>query len=270
MRVAWNKTFITVTGLTLLGYAWGVRYITASDLDTSPLPSNARITSALATSDAPVARLAAFYDDDDYVTARITTQQAMDAALQARPGVVTEVDLESEYGRPVYEIRITASDGRRYEVDVDSDTAQVLQVIYKGGGTPRTTAQQAVDAALLAQPGVATELELGKEYNRPVYEVNVTANDGRRYEVMVDGDTAQVLLALPKIGLERIIFARVTLSQAMDAALRAQAGTVTRADLDSDHGRPVYEVSITASTGWKYEVNVDGNTAQILRVKLDD
>jgi len=199
MRIAWEKTLITITGLTLAGCIWGVSHTLGSDWDTSPARSNAHITPALAMTDAPTVRFAAYFDDegegDQPVTAKITAQQAADAALKVQPGAVTEVELESENGRPVYEVKITANDGKQYKVQVDGDTAQVLVVIGNGGSvTAKITFQQAMDAALKVRPGTMTKTELESENGKAVYDVEIAGSDGKKYTVKVDGDTGNVLL----------------------------------------------------------------------------
>lgn len=65
-------------------------------------------------------------DEAPKVKADITPQAAQAAALKARPGKVGEVELESEQGKAVYSIDITAADGQKYEVTVDGHDGRVL------------------------------------------------------------------------------------------------------------------------------------------------
>ncbi len=60
--------------------------------------------------------------------AKITEAQAKAAALKAKPGKVTEVELEKEGGIVVYGIDITAEDGKMFDVVVDANTGKVLKV----------------------------------------------------------------------------------------------------------------------------------------------
>ena len=60
--------------------------------------------------------------------AKITEEQAKAAALAAKPGKVTEVELEKEDGVVVYGIDITAEDGKMFDVTVDANTGKVLKV----------------------------------------------------------------------------------------------------------------------------------------------
>ncbi len=60
--------------------------------------------------------------------AKITEAQAKEAALKAKPGKVTEVELEKEDGVVVYSVDITATDGKMFDVAVNANTGKVLKV----------------------------------------------------------------------------------------------------------------------------------------------
>jgi uncharacterized membrane protein YkoI len=61
-------------------------------------------------------------------TAKVTMEQAIDAALKARPGKITDKELEREAGgsglRYSFDVR---SKGVTYEVGVDAQTGAVLE-----------------------------------------------------------------------------------------------------------------------------------------------
>lgn len=64
-------------------------------------------------------------------------------------------------------------------------------------------------------------------------------------------------------------YRRISLEQAIAIALQRVPGNVVKAELDNDDGHLVYEIDIRTANGAKYEVKVDANTGQIIRVKLD-
>ena len=67
------------------------------------------------------------YDGDKLAKkASVTIDQAQAIALKARPGVVTDRELEKEDGGLRYSFDIT-SDGVTYEVGVDARTGAVLE-----------------------------------------------------------------------------------------------------------------------------------------------
>ncbi len=59
--------------------------------------------------------------------------------------------------------------------------------------TASITPAQATTAALAAQPGAAGKTELEDEDGKSVYGVEVTAADGKKYDVKVDGTSGKVL-----------------------------------------------------------------------------
>ncbi len=65
--------------------------------------------------------------------ARIDRSAAEKAALDAFPGEVHEVELESESGFVVYEVEVAGNDGTLHEVVVDAGNGKVLAQETEGG-----------------------------------------------------------------------------------------------------------------------------------------
>ncbi len=67
-------------------------------------------------------------------SAAITLAQAEATALKARPGKVTDKELEKEKGGSGlrYSFDITGTDGKPYEVGVDARTGEVLENAAEG------------------------------------------------------------------------------------------------------------------------------------------
>ena len=63
---------------------------------------------------------------------------------------------------------------------------------------------------------------------------------------------------------------RITAAQATAAALAAQPGTAGKAELEDEDGKSVYGVEVTAANGTKYDVKVDANTGNVLKVEADE
>ena len=66
-------------------------------------------------------------DHDAVPTSNFTFDQAAAIALEAQPGTVYEVELETEDGRSVFEVELMAEAGE-YEVTIDAMTGEVLEV----------------------------------------------------------------------------------------------------------------------------------------------
>lgn len=235
--------------------------------------------------------------------ARITPAAARAVALRAKPGTVTSVVLESEGGRAVYSVRVTARNGQKFDVKVDGVSGRVLSTEADDGEqndgaddgetnddnvtvTARITPAAARATALRAKPGTVTKIELESENGQPVYAVDITASGGQKFDVKVHGNTGRVLRIEADNDTEAndsdndgesnddndapAPAPRITLGAARATALRAYPGTLTGSELENEDGRAVYGIHITASNGRKLDVKVDGTTGRILRAEPDD
>lgn len=59
---------------------------------------------------------------------RITIHEAMEIANQQVPGEIVKVELEREHGMLIYEVEIVTQQGVKYEVEINVDTGEVLNV----------------------------------------------------------------------------------------------------------------------------------------------
>ncbi|EDK34855.1 Hypothetical protein CKL_2843 [Clostridium kluyveri DSM 555] len=59
---------------------------------------------------------------------RINTETAIQNALQRVPGQVLRVEMDVEDGLLVYEIHIRTTNGMVYEVTIDANTGEILEV----------------------------------------------------------------------------------------------------------------------------------------------
>jgi len=139
--------------------------------------------------------------------AKITQDEAINAALEKVPGTAGEVELEDEKGTIVYEIELVSTDGTEHEVEVDAQTGEVLKVEAdddeneeedsqnqdKLAKQAKITEDEAINAALEKVPGTVNEIELEVENGTVVYEIKVLSTDGTEQEVIVDAQTGEVL-----------------------------------------------------------------------------
>lgn len=59
---------------------------------------------------------------------RITIEEAMSIALQQVPGEVVKVEKDTKAGRPIYEVDILTTQGIKYEVEIDINTGEVIDI----------------------------------------------------------------------------------------------------------------------------------------------
>ncbi|MFI5802154.1 PepSY domain-containing protein [Streptomyces sp. NPDC051561] len=122
-------------------------------------------------------------------------------------------------------------------------------------------ANKAIDAALAAVPGTVTGVDLEDDGHE--WDVDVYGKDKKWHDVTVDAAGAKVVnqhLDDDNDGRDRNApqGAPVTVQQAMDAALKAQPGKVTEADLEN--GR--WEIEVAGADGRAHDVNVDAKSAK--------
>ncbi len=133
------------------------------------------------------------------------------------------------------------------------------------------TVLDAAAAALKAAPGKIDEIEL----DDGVWEVEIVADNGRWRDLKVDAGSGKVLsdraddddddddaAALRK--------AKLTASDAAEAALKAAPGTVTAVEFDEDDGRLVWEVEVKGEDGNERELEVNASSGKVAFDDDDD
>lgn len=76
-------------------------------------------------------------------------------------------------------------------------------------------------------------------------------------------------IALPNQGEQRARYAgmaKISLQQAIDAALSRQSGKLVKAELQNEDGFLVYNVEVVTPDNKRYEVKVDAGNGSVLRV----
>lgn len=180
---------------------------------------------------------------------------AVTAAVLVGGGTVTAVAFADGNGRSSHEISHGNSRG--------SSHGEV-----RGSNASGVGVKDAVAAAVKAVPGTVTEARLDDRNGRNVWQLDVYGSDRVRYDVTVDADTAKVLgrHTSDDRGRRTPPSAPVTLSAAVDAALRSAPGTVTSIELDDAdrNGRALHwEVDVRDANGMHHELNVDARTARV-------
>ena len=67
-------------------------------------------------------------DDDDVGEFAVTLEQATSIAMEQVPGTVLGAEVESEDGTTVWEVEIRDADGVIFEVELDANSGEVLEV----------------------------------------------------------------------------------------------------------------------------------------------
>ena len=117
-----------------------------------------------------------------------------------------------------------------------------------------------IDAIIAAEKkvgGKAIEAELGDESNSVQFEIEIL-KDGKTHEVIVDGITGKVLVAL-------FSQAKIPLIDAIKAAEKKVGGKAIEAELVDESNSVQFEIEILKD-GKTHEVIVDGITGKVLKV----
>ncbi len=123
------------------------------------------------------------------------------AGVSASDATFTQVELEWEDGRQVYEVEFYTTDGKEYDYELDAKTGAVIAFDYDAESyTPpsgeRITQAKAQEIALSKVPGAAAshivKLELDYDDGVAVYEVEIIYN-GMEYEMEINASTGAVI-----------------------------------------------------------------------------
>ncbi|MGW0786759.1 PepSY domain-containing protein [Streptomyces sp. NPDC002911] len=140
-------------------------------------------------------------------TERLTVDEAVGAALKAVPGTVTEAGLDDDdddRDRAVWELDVYGSDKVWHDVSVDARNGTVLSDREDDDNDDRdqhasrsaaVSLDAAVKAALAAQPGTVTSVDLDDDDDRRGalrWDVDVAGKDGKQHELHVDAKSGKV------------------------------------------------------------------------------
>lgn len=138
----------------------------------------------------------------------------------------------------------------------------------------RLSLSQAIDAAEKTVPGRAFEAQLDIDDGSPHFEVDVISTQGEHVEVHVNAGTGAAQQHKNKGSAsskdkKRLDASKITLKQALDAALKHTPGTAVDAELGNDWGRTVISVDVLTSAGQRMEIKVNPENGQVLSSKAD-
>lgn len=138
-------------------------------------------------------------------------------------------------------------------------------------------------------PGKVTELELEKDSNKAIYEVEITGKS-KKYDLKLDGASGEVVHLSEKALSDQTDEksddddendkesnkatekpakkAAFDMAKAEKIALKEFDGTVTSTDLDEDDGHLIYEVEV--HNGKKEaEIEIDAYTEEVIAVSIE-
>lgn len=180
--------------------------------------------------------------------------------------------------------------------------------VYHSSASPTETSLSSdeVHETVKAQyPGEIISITSDKEFNKVVFDVEIE-NEGRAYNLKLDGNTGEILTLKEKTNSKKLTIAEkeknadeqnkseqsdsepndnkntesknkekvqnektaISIKEAEEIALSQFPGTITQLELDEDDGRLIYEVEIENGED-EAEVEIDAYTGEILVVSID-
>jgi len=171
-------------------------------------------------------------------------------------------------------------------VGVLAGAAGIASAVTGDGGSdpaPALSRADAEAAAVEEVPGSVVGAETDDEDGRAVWSIEVDGTDGSRHEVEIDGDGAVVGRDTDDDGPgdddgtddevsdpALVEAAEVSQDEAEQTALGEAPGTVSRAHIEREDGRVVWDVEIDGEDGRRADVQVDAATGEVVELDLDD
>lgn len=136
----------------------------------------------------------------------------------------------------------------------------------------RVPMARAIDTAEAAVGARALAAELEFDEGAPRYEIALVTPPGGLIKVYVDAFSGTVQRMLDKgraarKDRHRLETSKITLQQAIDAALRHTPGTAVDADFDNDWGCTVIVVEVITPAAARKEIKLDAGNGALLSTK---
>ncbi|MCD7947146.1 MAG: PepSY domain-containing protein [Oscillospiraceae bacterium] len=229
----------------------------------------------------------------------LTAEQAATAAitnagLTEAKVTIAEIELYNTQGVSRYGV-VFLTDTTRYKYEIDANTGAVLAqytnaISYRSTDTATyLTMEQALsyaltDAGLTRGAVTVTDVSLDSENGVRVYDLEFLS-DTAKYDYEINAVTGAVVKKEVKTiqtattgtttGTTTTTGTLITADEAKEIALNhagVAASNVTKikAELDRDDGMTIYDVEFKASTGLKYEYEINAATGSIVSFEIDD
>lgn len=176
----------------------------------------------------------------------LTTDEIRDMVLNQYPGEITEIELDKELNKVVYEVEVI-SNGKEYDLKLDGNSGEVLKLKEK---TVYTKENQSDDR----------KNDSTKEKETPNVSVKEkSTNDGKNQTEQKQNENKQ------NNQQENTV---INEEKAIEIAKSEFPGTLVSMELDRDDGRLIYEIEIVNGNE-EAEIEIDAYTGEILVLDID-
>lgn len=172
----------------------------------------------------------------------LSTDDISQMVLDQYPGTITEIELETDFNKAVYEVEVV-SDGKEYELKLDGNTGEVLKLKEKSYVNKENEK-------------IVLEDHEDEKANDHSSETEKAERENHQSELKTDQDNSSNKKTV------------ITSKRAVEIAQDSFAGRVTELELDKDDGRLIYEVDLRSSNE-EAEIEIDAYTGEVLVIEIE-
>ncbi|MDY0410441.1 PepSY domain-containing protein [Virgibacillus soli] len=195
---------------------------------------------------------------------------------QQYPGELTEIELEKDYNRVVYEVELEGN-GKKYSIKLDGNTGEVLKMKEKQISQKTPVQQVEIEEhedtqdTQIAQNNDSTNTksnQSNKEVKKEKSEENSNHHENKsddKEKHKSNHKEKHKSKEKKKVDKKAVI----SVAEATEIALKEFPGYVTEVELDEDDGRLIYEIEIKSGDK-EAEFEIDAITGKILVIDIDD
>ena len=202
---------------------------------------------------ATVFGLGIYQSDASQQDPKLSTEDVKQLVADQYPGVITELELEKDFNKVVYEVEVE-NDGMEYELKLDGNTGEVLKLKEKDLKITEKNTEDHL-AGSRETDDDDDHQEQAKKTNDDVKKDTSTTNNKEEVKAPTTNEKKPSTV--------------IDINEAVNIALNEFKGTVTDVELDEDDGRLIYEIEMKSGEE-EAEIEIDAYTGAILVIEIDD
>lgn len=176
----------------------------------------------------------------------LTTDEIREMVLSQYPGEITEIELDKELNKVVYEVEVI-SNGKEYDLTLDGNSGEVLKLKEKTVYTKENQSDDKKNDSTKEKetPNVSVkEKSTNDEKNQTEQKQNENKKNNQQENTVINEE------------------------KAIEIAKSEFPGTLVSMELDRDDGRLIYEIEIVNGNE-EAEIEIDAYTGEILVLDID-
>jgi len=205
--------------------------------------------------------LGMYHSDASQTEPTLTTDEIKSLISDQYPGEITEIELEKDFNKAVYELEIVGKD-KKYELKVDGNSGEILKLKEKT--VMHATENNEEDTTDNKENKQDEKLILKEKQNEKSKKDQDKDKQTKDKQEKNNNGEAEKSKQKPKDKN-----AIIDVSEASEIALNEFSGRITEVELDEDDGRLIYEIEIESGE-LEAEIEIDAHTGEVLVMEIDD